>query len=893
MRANNGGNEMRKEDRYNEISEIRAETSIDNNSGLFVNANVANMECNKNIANKVNSTLHNATNSTLYKGNTVSSIAHKPNEVKNINNSVTYIDRTHNIDTASVINATTNNKVSNASSINVASNAICAKTKVEDSKSKTNTLTNREEKVLSKVQALHKRAGLVNSKVSQRASAYTQHTNTLMRSTVQLVLWLLAFVLSTMIVYFTNTNSVFNTNNAIAVDNEIVTDAGTDFRPNGGDGTPESPYRISSANDLKYLSLNQSSYLSSHFILTADITYTCADTVEATARWTPIGISFSNKFTGTFDGNNYSITFTQTIHITSASGDVYGGLFGYVQGTSSTQQAEIKNLGVNWAGDDPVSIPEDSETQYTGLVVTSDSFDSSSRAYAGGIVGDAYDTTISNCYNTGAVTATSSSRADAGGIVGYANSTTIINCYNTGAVTATYSSNAYAGGIAGFASTTIINCYNTGAVTATSSSNAYAGGIAGRHGTISNCYNTGSVSATATSFSAYAGGISGFASTTIINCFSIDPDLTDNINTAPSGKTVGGIVGDGGTVSYSYHNYVSLENVEGKGTYVSDLTDYLVYSSGDASSIVNNYTSGFGNHEWYNDETGTEYYPWNFDIIWEVNTDTNTNSTQPLIINIRLPQFSGGDGTQESPYVISYANDLKMLSKAVNFGVLNYAYYRVEPQNEVIEITDNTWNPIGTEDNPFRGVFDGDGHSITFTQTIHITSSSGTVYGGLFGYVGSATIKNLGVNWLGKNEIAVGEENYTGLIVSSNDNSNIVAIGGIAGGIMGTIYNCYNTGAINGIVGKQSDGVGGGIAGQVMGTIYNCYNTGAINVIGGGQAQMIVIGGIAGNAYDTTIINCYNTGAINGIGGKQSDGIVIGGIAGVLMGIISNCYNTG
>lgn len=54
----------------------------------------------------------------------------------------------------------------------------------------------------------------------------------------------------------------------------------------------------------------------------------------------------------------------------------------------------------------------------------------------------------------------------------------------------------YAGGIAGYNSGTISNCYNTDNVFGwTMSASVYAGGIAGYNsGTISNCYNTGNVS---------------------------------------------------------------------------------------------------------------------------------------------------------------------------------------------------------------------------------------------------------------------------------------------------------------------------------------------------------------------------------------------------------------
>lgn len=73
--------------------------------------------------------------------------------------------------------------------------------------------------------------------------------------------------------------------------------------------------------------------------------------------------------------------------------------------------------------------------------------------YAGGIAGYNRDDTISNCYNTGSVMA-STSRV--GGIVGYNFSGLINNCYNIGSVPADSSD---AGGIVGGNYGAISNCY--------------------------------------------------------------------------------------------------------------------------------------------------------------------------------------------------------------------------------------------------------------------------------------------------------------------------------------------------------------------------------------------------------------------------------------------------
>ena len=273
----------------------------------------------------------------------------------------------------------------------------------------------------------------------------------------------------------------------------------------GGDGTEESPYLISNKTHLN----NVRNHPGSHFKMVADITFTEADfSVRGEfyndgQGWQPIGTDGGTPFIGVFDGNGHIIKGLY-VNIQTTDRDVYAGLFGYSRGM-------IKNLGMM---DGSVSA-------------------SSSSSSAGGIAG--YNIgTISDCYNTGSVSASAASSAYsysyAGGIAGW-NYGTISNCYNTGSASASvssssssFSSSSSAGGIAGDNVGTISNCYNTGSVSATAtstSSSSHAGGIAGYNdgtGTISNCYNTGSVSSSS-SYSC-AGGIAGQNyNGTISNCY--------------------------------------------------------------------------------------------------------------------------------------------------------------------------------------------------------------------------------------------------------------------------------------------------------------------------------------------------------------------------------------
>lgn len=158
-----------------------------------------------------------------------------------------------------------------------------------------------------------------------------------------------------------------------------------------------------------------------------------ADIELAGVAWTPIGTS-ANPYKGTFDGCGHVV---KNLFIHSASGDQ--GLFGYLGASAS-----IARLGV------------------TGSIITT-------GQHAGGVAACARNgAAISECFSAADVIAAKW----AGGICGFAQSykVTITNCYNTGAVTAS-GADGFAGGInaCGTNSTlgaSLTNCYNAGTVTA-------------------------------------------------------------------------------------------------------------------------------------------------------------------------------------------------------------------------------------------------------------------------------------------------------------------------------------------------------------------------------------------------------------------------------------------
>ena len=281
------------------------------------------------------------------------------------------------------------------------------------------------------------------------------------------------------------------------------------------DGTKDAVYEISNAGQLYWFAglvngtlLGVEQNVSANAVLTADIVVnknvlkSDGTLNEGTFKeWTPITGSSNSTYSGIFDGQNHTISglyFNQ-----EDSYDV--GLFGRNNG-------KIANAGIL-----------DSYFYGTSKV--------------GGVCGNNYTGTISNCYNTGSV----SGIGTAGGVSGYNYTGSITNCYNTGNVSG---SSGFVGGVSGYNSKgTIINSYNAGSV----SGLEYVGGVSGINytGSITDCYNIGSVSGS-------EGNVGG------VNGYNDGGTITNSYNAGSVSGTeryVGGVSGynDGGTITNCYN----------------------------------------------------------------------------------------------------------------------------------------------------------------------------------------------------------------------------------------------------------------------------------------------------------------------------------------------------
>ena len=217
-----------------------------------------------------------------------------------------------------------------------------------------------------------------------------------------------------------------------------------------------------------------------------DINITLTADIDLTGKnWTPIGTSFSNKYTGTFDGGGHTIK-----GLTVTTYDQFVGLFGYI-GNAGT----VKNVMM-----EDVQITSNRSSGFAGGVAgysdgtienCSVSGSVSGTVYVGGVVGAQWEGSITGCSSS----ATVKGMVDVGGVVGQTNgNTTLTACYATGNVTLEIDpeKNIAGGSLVGFnGGSSLLACYATGNVTSTGSSTGkvHIGGFLGdNYTTVTACY---------------------------------------------------------------------------------------------------------------------------------------------------------------------------------------------------------------------------------------------------------------------------------------------------------------------------------------------------------------------------------------------------------------------
>ena len=215
-----------------------------------------------------------------------------------------------------------------------------------------------------------------------------------------------------------------------------------------------------------------------------DINITLDKNIDLTGKdWTPIGTSFDNSYTGTFDGGGHTIT-----GLTITTKDQFVGLFGYLN-----RAGTVKNVVME------------------GIQITSNHM----FGNTGGVAGFSWGT-IENCSVSGSVSGTKC----VGGVVGAQKAGSITGCSSSATVKGTVD----VGGVAGEKWGSMTACYATGNVTLEidSPKNLSGGGLVGFNGGsgVLACYATGNVTSTGSSTgNVHIGGLFGDNYTTVTACY--------------------------------------------------------------------------------------------------------------------------------------------------------------------------------------------------------------------------------------------------------------------------------------------------------------------------------------------------------------------------------------
>ena len=308
-----------------------------------------------------------------------------------------------------------------------------------------------------------------------------------------------------------------------------------------GSGTESDPYLIGSYEDWKMATI-KADQVGAYFKITKDIDFTGK-------RFYMLG-SYQNKFSGTLDGDNHTLTGIET------KGGSYQGIIGYMD----SADAVVKNLKINKASMTNL-------TSYSGIVV----------GYLNkGTIKDVEVT------NSKIISEFKDIASYIGGITGYLNKGTIegVTINNL-----TINGNSYVGGIAGYNAGTIKGI-NLTEIKLTSPNNIL-GGITGYNaGTIKEVVVRGDLVGDDKSDNRGIGGVAGAGSTNTITSALVNINITAYPNYVfgicgsevfTSGTIIESGTINGGTGAAYYSDKVVATYYNGtkySSNYINDLTYY-------------------------------------------------------------------------------------------------------------------------------------------------------------------------------------------------------------------------------------------------------------------------------------------------------------------------------
>lgn len=259
--------------------------------------------------------------------------------------------------------------------------------------------------------------------------------------------------------------------------------------------------------------------------------------------------------------------------------------------------------------------------------------------------------------------------------------------------------------------------------------------------------------------------------------------------------------------------------------------------------------------------------------------------------------LSGGSGTQDDPWLISTAADLKALADILNSGNAStydahgddcgagnfHGYYFKQTADIDLQGIEN-WEPIGYNGSTyFAGNYDGNGYIIRNAKSTGKVDVDGYATAGIFGWVAFGSVSNLHIENVTFS--AAGDGNYA-----------------YAGGLAGTVYaseitNCsVSNSKISSTATYNSNNCAGGLAGYFVGSTFSKCAANNNSVTSTSYS-----GGFVGEQDDdyegvdaSKFVDCYVAGSTVNVSSPNSNGFsMAGGFCGEVTGDVldlTNCF---
>jgi len=585
-----------------------------------------------------------------------------------------------------------------------------------------------------------------------------------------------------------------------------------------GDGSEEYPYELSTVDQLVRVS-KASVLADKHFRLTNDLDLS--------------GLTWSQAvlphFGGRLNGSGRSI------HHLHVQGTRHLGLFGRIGEGAVVTNVNLQAVDVNGVAD------------VVGGLVGRNEGDVRNCSSAGTVAGDQgvgglvgrNEGDVGNCSSTGTV----AGDQDVGGLAGSNSTHRWSN--SGGTITASCSAGSVigretVGGLVGDNRETITASYSTGTV----SGGNCVGGLAGcNYGGIDTSYSTGTVTG-----DEGIGGLVGkngraplywyshLENVSILSCYSA--------GNVVGGANVGGLVGvNHATIVDSFWDVQASEQSCMCGYQGASGPSGCDDSCGKTTAQMQTLATFVAKSGWY---TCGETSAWTIDeendyprLWWE---HAPGQPVEAICASAVLP----GSGTRDDPYLIYTAEGLRAISAMI--CDLD-KHFMLMADIDFLAGIGTTPAPIGIPGQPFSGVFDGNGHTIS---GIHYESDRTEERIGLFGYVGGpdAEIRNVGLvnprviapagSWVGGLVGSLANGTVRNCFVQGGTVSGSWCVGALVGWSGGTVANCWSSCAVSG------ESWVGGLLGSTNGSITYCYSSGMVS----GTWSVGGLLGVSGNTLD-------------------------------------------